>query len=215
MTTIFIVFFSLMMPIFAQDLPPEDIVTLPKSNELEETILPEFGELKLKLLLSDLSLEELYRLASFYLSEQLYLQAAELYGQFLEKDIPSPRIAVAHYNRALSLFSLALYESALPEFLNAYHYNKTLYDALRMVGTIYFLQKNKEKSLEIWQEYLEKNTEDSPNKVAIEKAVQLLSDPAFQFPEEQKTPNTQKTWPFLNPEIIPNPDAEYQKKRVI
>ncbi|MGL5955097.1 MAG: hypothetical protein ACRC0X_00605 [Brevinema sp.] len=206
MSIIFLMFFILTVPIFSQE-----------SLEENQVVLSEFSDLKLRFLTTDLSAEELYRLASFYLSEHLYLQASELYGQYLEKNKSTndtQRVMAAHYNRALSLFSLELYESALPEFFNAYHYEETLYDALRMIGTIYFLQKNKEKSLEIWQEYLEKNTEDSSQREAIEKAVLLLSDPAFQFSEEKK-PETKKTWPFLNPEIIPNPDAEYQKKRII
>ncbi len=181
------------------------------------TSLPEIGELKIQYLTKDLEPEELYRLASFYLSEQLYLQSAEFYGQYLQKkDLPTQRISSAHYNRALSLFSMQLYDSALTEFQNAYHYDESLNDALRMVGTIYFLQKNKDKSLENWLQYLSK-AEDSPEKTAIQKAVDLLSDPAFRFDpeEEDKTLEPQQTWPFLNPESIPNPDAKYQKKRII
>ncbi len=56
----------------------------------------------------------------------------------------------------------------------------------------------------------------------MENAVKLISDPAFEFEqnepaeeEAQKSVDIIEIWPFLNPEIIPNPDADYQKKRVI
>ncbi len=220
---IYLVSFTLSITAFCQETTePTEII---ETTEIVETIpvtnsLPEIGELKIQYLTKELEPEELYRLASFYLSEQLFLQSAELYGQYLEQpDLPTQRIAAAHYNRALSLFSMQLYTSALPEFLYAYHYNDSLNDALRMVGTIYFLNKDKEKSLEYWLQYLDKAS-DSPEKTAIQKAVDLLSDPAFRFdPEEEevedKTLEPRETWPFLNPDSIPNPDAKYQKKRIV
>ncbi len=217
---LYYIFFLFSVTAFGQETTESDEVTTETVEVVEVTTsLPEIGELKIQYLTKDLEPEELYRLASFYLSEQLFLQSAELYGQYLEqKDIPPQRIAVAHYNRALSLFSMQLYKSALPEFLYAYHYNDSLNDALRMVGTIYFLNKDKDKSLEVWQQYLAKAS-DSPEKTAIQKAVDLLSDPAFRFdPEEEiedKTLEPRETWPFLNPDSIPNPDAKYQKKRIV
>ncbi len=217
------VFFLFSVTAFSQETTTETIETSETTSVvevIENHSLPEIGELKIQYLTKELEPEELYRLASFYLSEQLFLQSAELYGQYLEQpDLPTQRIAAAHYNRALSLFSMQLYTSALPEFLYAYHYNDSLNDALRMVGTIYFLNKDKEKSLEYWLQYLDKAS-DSPEKTAIQKAVDLLSDPAFRFdPEEEevedKTLEPRETWPFLNPDSIPNPDAKYQKKRIV
>ena len=86
--------------------------------------MPELGELKIRYLTKNITHHELFRLASFYLSEQLYQYASELYGHFLELNLDEPiyqqRIAIAFYNRALALFSLKLYSSALPEFQQAY-----------------------------------------------------------------------------------------------
>ncbi len=196
----------------------------PITTEIENLppLLPELGELKIKYLTESITHHDLFRLASFYLSEQLYHPAAELYGRFLELNIDDPiykqRLATAFYNRALALFSLELYSSALPEFQEAYFYNDKLYDALRMIGTIHFLNQDKENSLAVWQQYLDANTTPSLERSAIENAVTLLSNPEFAFPEEksEETPKSQdKSWPFLNPDIIPNPDSKYEKKRII
>ena len=185
-------------------------------------LLPELGELKIKYLTGTITHHDLFRLASFYLSEQLYHPAVELYGHFLELNVDDPiykqRLATAFYNRALALFSLELYSSALPEFQEAYFYNDKLYDALRMIGTIHFLNQDKENTLIIWQQYLDANTTPSPERTAIEKALSLLSDPEFSFTEEEaeeKPESSNKSWPFLNPDIIPNPDSKYEKKRII
>ena len=186
-------------------------------------LLPELGELKIQYLTDTITHHDLFRLASFYLSEQLYHPAAELYGHFLELNVDDPiykqRLATAFYNRALALFSLELYSSALPEFQEAYFYNNKLYDALRMIGTIHFLNQDKENTLIVWQQYLDANTTPSPERTAIENALNLLSDPEFSFTEEEeekeKPESSNKSWPFLNPEIIPNPDSKYEKKRII
>lgn len=183
--------------------------------------LPELGELKIKMLTKKLEDEELFRLASFYLSYQLYHQAAEIYKLYIEKiDNKSEldkRKAMAYYNRALSLFSLKLYDSALRNFSSAYYYDNII-EALRMSGTIYFIKKNKQKSLEYWNQYLKENTTPSPNRTAIEQAIVYLSQLDFEFEDEKEkdTKNTNNSsWPFLNPEIIPNPDSQYEKKRII
>lgn len=208
-------------PLEAQTVEPNTPL-VESSDEKQKSIpLPELGTLKLKYLSSTITLEELYRLASFYLAEQQYHQASELYGQYIEltssQDVTTERLATAYFNRALSLFALNLYDSSLLMFQNAYHYNNSLNDTLRMIGTIYFLQKNKEKSLEIWTQYIETTPDSSPHKQAIQNALNLLLDPNFTFETEKKKPlpKNQQSWPFLNPDIIPNPDAKYQKKRVV
>ncbi len=184
--------------------------------------MPELGELKIRYLTKNITHHELFRLASFYLSEQLYQYASELYGHFLELNLDEPiyqqRIAIAFYNRALALFSLKLYSSALPEFQQAYEYNNKLHDALRMIGTIYFINQDKEKALSAWKEYLLINITPSSERISVEQAVTLLSDPNFSFTQEElnKTPKLpNNTWPFLKPDIIPNPDSKYEKKRII
>ena len=201
----------------------EEFADIPK---VEETIvrLPELGELKIKFLEGDIEEENLFRLASFYLSYQLYHQAAEFYGLYTDKVAQDPKLiqrkATAHYNRALSLFSLQIYKPALKEFNLAYYHGK-IADALRMAGTVTFLQKNKEKSLEYWNKYLSENATPSPERSAIENAVGLLMSPDFEFEKEEVSESTpsyntnNSSWPFLDPEIIPNPEATYDKKRVI
>lgn len=228
---VYIIFLSFITSFtFAQEAvetnPSQEITQEEKSLDSPVTtvILPELGELKLKYLSEEISLEEIYRLASFYMTENIYHKASELYGQYIDiaqndKTTPLKRMATASYNRALALFSLNLYQSALPLFMNSYYYDNTLIDALRMQGTIYFLQKNKNKTIELWKKYLEEAPE-SPQKKAIQDALNLISDPAFSFDSEEEEkeselPEDQQTWPFLNPDIIPNPDANYQKKRII
>ncbi len=153
----------------------EEIVQITQQPQSSENTDAELGELKIKYLVGAIQPDELYRLASFYLSRGFYQQAAELYGQFLESgDDNYPRIVSAHYNRALALFSSDVYDSAADEFLTAYYFDDSLYDALRMAGTIYFLQKKKEQSLSVWEDYLAKNTAPSPERDAIENAVKLI-----------------------------------------
>lgn len=218
----FVLILLLLLPFVKYHSQENTIETLPSLNSEESVSIParpETGILKIKHLTEGLSLEELFRLASFYLSEQFYHQSITLYGQYLElqKDNTKTQKSHAHYNRALAMFSIQTYESAKEEFQNAYYLNEGLYDSLRMIGTIYYMQQNQQKSLDYWTQYLTKNTSISPERTAIEQAVALLSQPDFTFEEEEsKTQTTtNKSWPFLNPEIIPNPDSHYEKKRVI
>ncbi|MGL4394343.1 MAG: tetratricopeptide repeat protein [Brevinema sp.] len=201
---------------FAQqvELPtdPAELGELPTN----EVTLPEIIDLRMEFLNEDISQEKLFRLASFYLSSKCYIKSAELYGFFLSRETENPHRSIAHYNRALSLFSLGAYESSATEFWYAYDQNNQMFDALRMMGSIAYLKKDKGNSLFYWKKYLAENTVQSPERDAIVRAVALLESPGFTFetegePKQEPNPN----WPFKNPDLLPYPDSGYDKKRVI
>lgn len=219
-----ILFFLLLTNVLAFSQETQEITAVESVDKKEKLITPDIGELKYRFMKSDLNLEEVFTLASLYLSERFYYQSIELYSYFLNhqetliKDTNnSIQVSFAFYNKALALFSLELYDSALTEFYNAYAINNKLYDSIRMIGTIYFQKKDKDKALEYWNNYLVLVPESTEERNAIEKAVQVLQDLNFQFEKQQdeKQETSSQTWPFLNPDIIPNPDSEYEKKRVI
>lgn len=188
--------------------------------------LPEIAELKLQFIQNGLEIDNLFRLASFYLSANQFEKAAIFYNLYIEKIEKKPKLikikkldlANAHYNRALALFSLRLYHSAQKEFLLAYQRNSQLVDSLRMIGTIYYITQNKTQTLFYWNKYLISNNTPSPERTAIEIGIKMLSDPNFSFKKEDATNSLEKrnpTWPFLDPDTIPYPNSRYEKKRVI
>ncbi|MGL4388371.1 MAG: hypothetical protein ACRCTJ_03145 [Brevinema sp.] len=214
----FFFFMGLISLSFAQS-SEEKIKSVEQTNltEIIDSFLPEIIELRLEFLQQDLSQEKLFRLASFYLSSKCYTKSAELYGLFLSRKTINPHRSMAHYNRALSLFSLGAYESSATEFWYSYDQNNTLFDSLRMLGSIAFLKKDKINSLFYWKKYLEQNTNESPERSSIIQAIALLESADFSF-EPKKAPKSESintNWPFRNPDTLPYPDSSFNKKRVI
>jgi len=186
--------------------------------------LPEIGALRLEFIQEDLDLTKLYRLATFYLTAQQFGKAITLYNIYIErmvrKKIVKLPLSSAYYNKALASYSIQLYDSAKKGFLLAYQLDNQLIDSLRMIGTIFYLKKDKINTLKYWKQYLLVGNNSSNEYLAIQSAILLLESPDFTFddntpkeasPQEKRSP----TWPFLDPDIIPYPDAHYEKKRVI
>ncbi|MGL4367051.1 MAG: hypothetical protein ACRCTQ_02040 [Brevinemataceae bacterium] len=205
-----------------------EIPIVENNTEILSNTLPEIAELRLEFITQGLSEEKMFRLASFYLKEKLYGKASEFYGLYIEQKKQTRKkfsqeekiqLASAHYNRAISLFLLNWHDSAKNEFESAYRYNPSLHDSLRMIGTIYFVQKNKPKTLLYWKKYLAAETNlQHPERIMIEDAAAKIADPNFQFEPQILQPSyktNDSLWPFINPDTIPYPDAIYEKKRVI
>lgn len=188
----------------------------------ENSALDELIELRLEFLEKDLSSENLFRLGSLYLVLGLYRNAADYYAlaaKQLEKKLsPETRTmaSIVYYNRGLALFSLKLYDSAKSMFKRSFENNDTLIDALRMLGTVFFIEKNKPETLKYWEQYLSLAPE-SMERSLIEEAVEKLKKTEFQFPEANDVLENQDNpaWPFLNPDTIPYPESYYQRKRVV
>lgn len=186
--------------------------------------IDELPSLRRKHVYEGLDTPDLFRLAGLYLVSGITAKSAELYAELIQKLEKSPPeiakderqtyLARSHYNRGLALFSLGLYESAEVNFERAFYYDKTNIEALRMLGSIAFTQKNKDKVKENWTAYLASAPEGLV-KQAVQDALTKILSPDFSFDsKEDKTP-ANPTWPFLNHETIPYPDALYEKKRVI
>lgn len=188
----------------------------------ENSALDELIELRLEFLEKDLSYENLFRLGSLYFVLGLYRDAADYYilaAKQLENKLPpetKTMASIVYYNRGLALFSLELYDSAKSMFKRAFENNDTLTDALRMLGTVFFIEKNKPETLTYWEQYLSLAPE-STERSLIEEAVEKLKKPEFQFPEAKDVLENQNNpaWPFLNPDTIPYPESYYQRKRVV
>ncbi|MGL4563249.1 MAG: tetratricopeptide repeat protein [Brevinema sp.] len=215
----FSLFFLLLLPLINVSFAQTTKLAQTQDSNTNSTILPEIAELRLAFFDKGLSQEQLFRLASFYLSAQCYAKAAEIYGLFLSQKTENPHRAIAHYNRALALFSLKAYESSAKEYWYAYEQNTNIYNALRMLGSIAFLKKDKNNSLRYWKKYLVENTNTCTERSAIEQAVTLLESTNFSFnnhdPENLVEEHSDTNWPFKNPDTLPYPDALFKKKRVI
>lgn len=214
--------FGLFATIFSQDTPPppaesNQLQTAPPADPMQE--LP---SLRSRHALGGLPPEDLFRLANLYLVEGIYPKSAELYAELIHSleyypaVLPSEQrtlyLARSHYNRGLALFTLGLYESAKANFQRAGYYDSSNIEALRMLGSIAFAQKDKKEASLNWTAYVD-SAPEGPIKESVKNALALLNSPDFQF--EPSQPEATPSWPFRNYETVPYPDALYEQKRVI
>lgn len=196
----------------------------PQDTNIQKTDpMDEFASLRGRHVVFGLPPEDLFRLANLYLISGIYPKSAELYAELIHslENYPSALsteqrslyLARSHYNRGLALFTLGLYESAKANFERARYYDPANIEALRMLGSVGFAQKDKEAVERNWEGYLAA-APDGPVKESVQKALALIRSPDFRFdPEDSPLPNP--TWPFRSYETVPYPDALYEKKRVI
>lgn len=215
-------------PVFSYENTLQDNDNIVSNNIENDNLIPEILRLRKEQIEAKIQMDDLFSLASFYLSIELYGKSAEIYGLYIDKtyqedisDTVLLKRSQARFNRGLALFSQSNYRSSSEEFEQAYLDNPTLKNSLRMAGSASFLDKNINASIRYWEQYLNETTESSPERAAVEKALSIIKNPRFlerlkQNEESSESIEIEKgLWNFLNPNNIPNPDSDFQKKRMI